>query len=117
MLYQDGMIADSIIKIMAINWTGGFAVVVEKSEHPFAGLCIVRSLVQECFDLFDGILVACDFAKMPHAGFHGMGVCIVETGKNGFEARSSLRVPAVASRSTSSFEPTATNLPSVMATA
>ena len=55
------------IQITPVDGARSFAVVVQKSEHPFSGWSLQRALVQNSLYFFDGVGVAGYFAQMLYA--------------------------------------------------
>jgi hypothetical protein len=86
MLHQNRMIANCVIKIVSVDRARSFAVVVQKTKHPLTRR-ILRTVMQQRFDLLDRVFVARDFAEMLDTGFNRMGMRVVETRKNGFPSK------------------------------
>jgi hypothetical protein len=87
MLHQNRMIANCVIKIVSVDRARSFAVVVQKTEHLLTRRRILRTVMQQRFDLLDRVFVARDFAEMLDTGFNRMGMRVVETRKNGFPSK------------------------------
>ena len=60
-LHEDRVIGYCRIQIMPVDRARSFAIVVQKSEHPFSGRSLQRALVQSSLYFFDGVFIASYF--------------------------------------------------------